>query len=255
MNPSSHSLPPGLSPLLGILIILGFVCLCLLIAAALVRLATSWVAGFKPSWGKACGAIICSFILSLIANMVISGALGGKIGHPDPGAVLWSILWSIPITFLVQAVTYQAILGGVDEEAISLPQAGLIVLLKGVLGIVPGIALMIMIVTCVLLAGLPGAAQLKQWQAQYGQHGASLPARSAMPSSDPGFNAPAFTTVADAQKEAVRRYPMLGVKGSRMNKAFLDRYRFYQKTKPDFFVDTAWPLTLANEIASDPTTR
>jgi len=227
--------------------ILGFVSFCFLIAAALVRLATSWVAGFIPGWGKACVTVICSFVLTIMARTFIFGTLGGEIGHPDPRAALWSV----PIVLLIQTLTYQAILGGKEEEEISVVQAGLIVILQEVLLFV----LIIALVLFVLLAGLPGAAQLKQLQAQYGTRGASSPARSMMPTSDPGLNAPAFTTVAEAQKEAVRRYPLLSVKGSWMNKAFLDRYRLYQTTKPDFFRDTAWPLTLANEIASDPTAR
>ena len=56
-------------------------------------------------------------------------------------------------------------------------------------------------------------------------------------------------TVEAAQQEAVRRYPALGVAGSRFNVEFLARHQRYQKERPEFLRDPAWPLRLAEEIA------
>lgn len=57
-------------------------------------------------------------------------------------------------------------------------------------------------------------------------------------------------TVAEAQKEAMRLYPALGVTDSAFNRAFLARHKRYQQERPDYFRDSNWPLTLAREIAS-----
>ena len=56
-------------------------------------------------------------------------------------------------------------------------------------------------------------------------------------------------TLAESQREAVRRYPELGVKGSRMNEAYLARYRIYKSTRPEYFNDQNWPVNLAEETA------
>lgn len=59
-----------------------------------------------------------------------------------------------------------------------------------------------------------------------------------------------FSTVAEAQKEAVRLYPALGIADSDFNRAFLARHKRYQQERPDYFRDSNWPITLAHEIAS-----
>lgn len=65
----------------------------------------------------------------------------------------------------------------------------------------------------------------------------------------PSASANAFETVSDAQREAIRLYPELGVAGSEFNRLFLERHRHYQQTRPAFFQETAWPIRLAEEIA------
>jgi len=68
----------------------------------------------------------------------------------------------------------------------------------------------------------------------------------------PGSTAPAsphFSGAADAQREAVRRYPSLGFAGSPFNSAFLGRQRQYERERPEYFRDPAWPVTLAKETA------
>jgi len=61
---------------------------------------------------------------------------------------------------------------------------------------------------------------------------------------------PRFETVEDAQKEAVRRYPELGVRGSKLNAAFLARYKTYQQSRPEYFTDPLWPIRLAEELSA-----
>ena len=59
-----------------------------------------------------------------------------------------------------------------------------------------------------------------------------------------------FATTADAQQEAIRLYPSLGVAGSDFNRAFLARHKQYQQEQPDLLRDPNWPITLAREVAS-----
>jgi len=58
-----------------------------------------------------------------------------------------------------------------------------------------------------------------------------------------------FGSVADAQREALRRYPQLGVAGSQFNNAFLARHKQYQQERPDYFRDPSWPVALAEDTA------
>jgi hypothetical protein len=52
---------------------------------------------------------------------------------------------------------------------------------------------------------------------------------------------------ATAQKEATRRYPDLGVAGTKLNTEFVSRYKRYQQERPDYFRDPTWPIHLAEE--------
>jgi hypothetical protein len=60
-----------------------------------------------------------------------------------------------------------------------------------------------------------------------------------------------FSTVAEAQQEAMRLYPPLGVPGSTFNRAFVARTKLYQQQRADYFRDINWPITLAQEISSE----
>jgi len=54
-------------------------------------------------------------------------------------------------------------------------------------------------------------------------------------------------TVADWQREAVRKYPELGQKGSALNGLFVSEYSRLSKEEPAFFSDPQWPMILARE--------
>ena len=49
------------------------------------------------------------------------------------------------------------------------------------------------------------------------------------------------------QQRAVERFPMLSVKGSPLNREFVDRYQRYRAKNPAFFHDHDWPVRLAQE--------
>ena len=59
-----------------------------------------------------------------------------------------------------------------------------------------------------------------------------------------------FSSVAEAQQEAVRRHPDLGVSGSMLNAAYVARYKYYQRERPSYFSDNSWPVRLADEVVA-----
>lgn len=83
---------------------------------------------------------------------------------------------------------------------------------------------------------------------------ASNPPSVARPTNPPtAAQTPQFATAAAAQQEAVRRYPEIGVAGSKLNSEFVARYKRYQQERPDFLRDPSWPLRLAEEIVQQGT--
>ena len=66
---------------------------------------------------------------------------------------------------------------------------------------------------------------------------------------------PKFATVAEAQREAVRRYPELGVAGSKLNREFIARHKLYEQQRPEYLRDPSWPLRLAEESTQTPPRR
>lgn len=61
---------------------------------------------------------------------------------------------------------------------------------------------------------------------------------------------PQFVSVEQAQQEALRRYPDLGVAGSKFNAEFIVRHQRYKRENPAFLQDTSWPIRLAEETAT-----
>jgi hypothetical protein len=229
------------TPGLVLSVFLIIVTLVLSIAAVIVRLATRMVAGFFPAWGWTTTAILCSSIISFIGKSSY-GLMLASATTPDP--MSWLLV--LALGYFLQSIVYKVLLRGSGGEEISLPQALLIGLVQAF--IVIGFVIAVGIVIGVFFGVFFGVSGLKQLQTlQHYQPSYVLTARSTP--------APAPATIADAQKEAVRRYPLLGVNGSRMNKAYVDRYRLYQKTNPAYFSDPSWPLQLANEVANAPSVR
>lgn len=72
--------------------------------------------------------------------------------------------------------------------------------------------------------------------------------------SENGANVPptrvVFASVQDAQREAVRRFPAVGVSGSAANREYIARYKRYQQERPSYFQGPDWPLRLAEEVSA-----
>ena len=64
----------------------------------------------------------------------------------------------------------------------------------------------------------------------------------------------AQTTELDWQREAIRRYPDLGTKGSELNTAFVAEYQRRRQlaSEASFFANPQWPLILAQELTTKP---
>jgi hypothetical protein len=60
--------------------------------------------------------------------------------------------------------------------------------------------------------------------------------------------APHRWTQAEAEAEAARRFPQLGIANSPMNKAYLARLKQLKVETPDFFLTPDWPLRLAADV-------
>lgn len=59
----------------------------------------------------------------------------------------------------------------------------------------------------------------------------------------------AQTPAPNWQAKAVVKYPDLAVRGTALNKRFVEEVTQRRKTKPEFFTDPKWPMTLADELS------
>lgn len=78
---------------------------------------------------------------------------------------------------------------------------------------------------------------------------ASPPIPHTSPAHATAFPAQQFTSVAAARREAIRRYPALGVLGSPFNNAFIALYNRYKLERPGMFADPSWPLQIAMAVS------
>ncbi|MEO6786805.1 MAG: hypothetical protein ABI318_11790 [Chthoniobacteraceae bacterium] len=60
---------------------------------------------------------------------------------------------------------------------------------------------------------------------------------------------PAGAAAVAAQQRAIAKFPQLGVKDSRLNRAFIETVRRYQTDKPEVFEDADWPTIIVTEAA------
>lgn len=78
---------------------------------------------------------------------------------------------------------------------------------------------------------------------------------TALPLPRPPLNPKAHREAVEtikAQYAAIRRFPDLGIRGSRLNSDYLALYSRYQRERPDYFKDPSWPVRLAEELAKAP---
>jgi hypothetical protein len=224
---------PALSDDLIPWIVVGGILAGILIVTSLLRLATRLVAGFYPPWTQALHALIGAQIVSLIVMHLYELALGVI---SDNNRNFQGIAGAYCTGVLSQIVTYSLVLREEGRNSITMIQATALC--------VPQMALLV----CFVSAGLGSEPRPP---AVSGMEKTVEDAKNRLPSASPVPAAPSGAAVVDAQREALRRHPALGVAGSRMNSAFLERYHRYQKERPDYFGDVTWPIRLADETASE----
>jgi hypothetical protein len=67
----------------------------------------------------------------------------------------------------------------------------------------------------------------------------------------PARTARTFVSVEAAQAAAMHRYPDLGKSGSAFNQRFLEKYKRYQRERPDVLLSNEWPMLIAIEVAKE----
>ena len=102
-----------------------------------------------------------------------------------------------------------------------------------------------------IIGGLIALGFISQFTRPPKSNPPTAPTSATTPTAKPATK-PRFATTDEAQREAVRRYPDLGVTGSKLNREFVARYKLYQQQRPEYFHDTLWPLHLAEEITHTP---
>jgi hypothetical protein len=68
-----------------------------------------------------------------------------------------------------------------------------------------------------------------------------LPAQAAIQSG--------YASVLEAQQAAMKRYPELGVAGSKFNATFVELHTQAKAKRPGLLTENDWPMVLANEVA------
>jgi hypothetical protein len=201
-----------------------------LIGALFLQLAARIVVSVKPPYGQAFKATLLATIIVIAGEFAASTFLGWEL----TGANLQNILIYFGAAFLIQSFIVGRVIEDDDRYPVGFVRGAIISIIQTILGVIVGA---ILGAIAFFIFGLAPSRY--------------LPANPAipLPAASPA-GAPAVSTEAEAQKEAVRRYPSLGVQGSDFNKAFLARHRQYKAEKPEFFNDPAWPIKLAEETAA-----
>lgn len=102
------------------------------------------------------------------------------------------------------------------------------------------------IIALLFLAAIIGGGYWFYWQSSMEQKNSASDANAHVATS---AAARQFTSAEEAKREAVRKFPELGIAGSKFNNAFLARHKFYQQTRPEYLNDPSWPMRLAEEVS------
>ncbi|MHA3771324.1 hypothetical protein ACXR0O_07270 [Verrucomicrobiota bacterium sgz303538] len=212
-----------------------------LATALYLQFATRIVAGFKPTYGTAYRAsFLAGFLFAAgVALAHVAGVISITSG-------LELNLVTLLLFFVIHLCVYSGQLVHPDRGYVGMAQATVIVFFQNVIAVVGW-----SMVCWALHKPAPLDRLSPQWaelQARsFSKPIATIPLPATPAPITPIVSAPTFSTPAEAQVEAVRRFPDLGVAGTKLHSEFLTRYRRYQSEKPAYFLDAAWPVTLAEE--------
>ncbi len=198
-----------------------FLVLLFLIQGVVLKLITRMVTGFFPTYGSALLAIFLSGVWLLLVAFITIVVRGRESVAASPGP--FQIFVGV-VSFLLSAATYGAVLAHPREGQIGTGQ-----------GLVVKVVETVAYVSFFFLIGFVlGFSQLATSRF-------SAPFRTAMGQQ--------YKSADEAQREAVRRYPELGVPGTPFNREFVARYHRYQQTDPTMFNNPEWPLRIADETS------
>jgi hypothetical protein len=215
-----------------VLAIFGIIACAWIVFAFVVRWSTRLVGGFLPRHGQIFKAmLICGLMMVAIRRVI-----GFMTGKPSQSVFLDDDAPFLIAFFLTQAVVFGMVLKNPSEVPLGFVRAIFVALIVSLARYGADEWLAPRIIESLKPKEAPAETQNSAPDA-------------VGPSVNPSSPAQRFASVADAQKEAVRLYPSLGVSGSLFNGAFLTLHRKYQKENPGYFDDNSWPLLLAEEVA------
>lgn len=209
-----------------------------LVSAFVVRLASQWLEKWKPPYWRAYWAAWIGNVLAVEVFWCIATAFFSK---PFPFPVTnQNCMVPFFSALLVNAVVIGALLKDPSGNELGLVRAFSVSGLTSMLpfGFISLLGLSFLFSKEELRSAVRAAEKSK-----------AEPVVVAKPTPLPMFPVQRFSTVAEAQREAVRLYPSLGIAGSQFNRDFLARYNQYRRERPSYFDDTSWPLRLAEEMA------
>lgn len=214
-----------------------------LLGGLLIRWSTSLVARFKPRFAQAYGVALLGSLTALAVRFAFSFVEeeAGAVGTIGLGLLASFLGIVIHVIFVGMMIKNE------DGEAVGVGRGILVTIME--IPIAMGLGIVLMAIGFGLLAAtgsLEKAGDLiKRFPETYRQGAMSF--GQPVPWAQPNR----FKSVDHAKREAVRQHPELGVAGSRFNRAYLERHRQYQRERPSYFNDNAWPVTLADEIAAE----
>ncbi|XHR27897.1 MAG: hypothetical protein ACFUZC_18445 [Chthoniobacteraceae bacterium] len=203
------------------------------VSALLLRVFVRVLFGYWPSWLNALWTVFCLVVATVALR------LGINFGFGSSGTEGYGILILV-IQLAVQALIIGLALEHPDTGRLGFSRAIGLMVAEYAVGFCLGLAVW-------KFAPIPEAERGRILAALQQRQNAVTKATTA-----PAFLqvAPAVTapkTVDEAQREAVRRYPALAVAGSAFNREFRSRYDSYRKSNPKYFLETNWPISLAEE--------
>lgn len=223
------------SLLVFLLILLLAVSVAASIGAVLLKISTLVVSGFRVPFGLAWRtSIVCwlAAVIVSVASLAVMWFLGVTFTY-----------WLLQVSSWAISLMVSAFVLGVTLEH---PERGLIGFGRGLLiAFVERVIGGGLVLAAFIFFGLPksNSMDMVKLRAAYDEMLKTSIPKSPLTSPTPK----SITTTEEAQKEAVRRYPELGVAGTKFNTEFVARYRRYQQERPGYFMDKLWPISLAEE--------
>ncbi len=224
-----------------------------LLGAVVLRIAFRIVVGNYPPYWTAYKAVLIAFMVTLAIGLAFGIILGGTGVRLDAAGSLVALAFG----FLVQCLIYARYLKNAAGEAVAFGAYCLVGLTQVAL---VGGSILFALAAGLIVNGLyksltnPGTsattASQVRWHTPYPATSVQRNSPEPIPVQQK-LKVESFSSVKEAQSAAMARYPALAIAGSEFNRAFIARYRYYEKVKPDYLRTNSWPVMIAEEIYAD----